>query len=88
MKLLKVPNSIRTKEQLIAHFAKRVPFPDFYSVNWDSFDSCLGEFLETNRSDLHIEHVGWTEAKYRSLHPYRQILLDALLTNANFTVIF
>lgn len=88
MRVLKVPNSIRNQEQLIEHFAKRVPFPDFYSVNWDSFESCLGEMLETNMIELHIEHVGWTEAQYRSLHPYRQILLDALLAYANFTVKF
>ena len=88
MKVLKIPNSIRKKEELIEHFARHVPFPEFYSLNWDSFYSCLTEMLENDDMDLHIEHVGWSEEQYKSLHPYRQILLDVLLTNKNLTANF
>lgn len=88
MKVLEVPASIRNKAQLIEHFAKSVPFPDYYSLNWDSFESCLTEMLEDEAFDLHLKHIGWSEAQYKSLHPYRQILLDALLTSKNFTVNF
>lgn len=88
MNRLEVPISIRNKQQLIKHYAKHVPFPEYYSLNWDSFDSCLTEMLENDELDLHIEHVGWSAEQYRSLHPYRQILLDALLANNNFTVKF
>lgn len=88
MKVVKVPDSIRGKEELIEHFAKCIPFPGFYSLNWDSFDSCLNEILENDALDFHVEHIGWTEKQYRLLHPYRQILLDALFANGNFTVKF
>ena len=88
MKTLKIPNTFGSKKELIEHFAKRVPFPEFYSLNWDSFASCLSEILEIDQLDLHVEHIGWSEAQYKSVHPYRQILLDALLTNKNFTVNF
>lgn len=88
MKVLEVPASIRNKAELIDHFAKSVPFPDFYSLNWDSFDSCLTEMLENEGLDLHIKHLGWSEDQYKSLNPYRQILLDALFKFRNLTVKF
>ncbi len=88
MKVLEVPTSIRNKDQLIEHFAIHVPFPEFYSLNWDSFDACLTEMLENDAFVLHIEHLGWCDAQYSSLHPYRKILLEADLANSNLTVKF
>ena len=88
MKTIKIANSFSSKEELIEHFAKGLLFPEFYSLNWDSFASCLSEILEVDELDIHVEHIGWSETQYKSLHSYRMILLDILLINKNFTVNF
>lgn len=37
--------SVTSREELYALLAEAFGFPDYYGMNWDAFDECIGDFV-------------------------------------------
>jgi len=72
------PESLNSKESLLNEFSKKALFPDYFSMNWDSFEECLRDlsWIKQKRLIIIHKHLPLLNSK-KNLKIYLEILNDA-----------
>lgn len=67
-----------SKESVIAQFKIQLPLPAYCSINWDSFEECLLDFLDDHEEGIQVCHEGDIKLSKEDRDLYIGILRDAM----------
>jgi hypothetical protein len=67
-----------SKAEIISQFKRNLPFPAYCSMNWDSFEECLLDFLDEHGEGIEIFHEGGIQLPDDDKEIYLGILHDAM----------
>ena len=74
-----VPAGITDKDNLLLALYEALNFPDYFGMNWDALDECMGDLSWLPAGHVHLTHhdVPLIDKK-RELHIYLSCLDDAI----------
>lgn len=76
VRVLLVPENIRTKQEIFSFFSRELSFPEYFSDNWDSFDEIINDLSWISESRIDIVHA---DVPLRSSPTDLGIYIDLLL---------
>jgi hypothetical protein len=77
-KIVEVPRSTATKDEIISLLAKALGVPDYFGANWDALDECLRDLSWLKECVLVIRHDGVPRLPVDVLRMYLDILARAV----------